>query len=274
MLYRSLLACVVLVATHAFTLVPLAPRTAMLATVKPSRERARLPLRMDAADEKAAKAAAAKAKAAKAKAAKAKAAAAEEKEGTPEKEAPEEKEAREAKEKAEAEAKAKAEAEAEVAKKKAEEEAARAAKIKATAIQEATTAVNVAGKEFGYGKDLFVERWTEEAIAVGDGNWAALTEEVSDLCDNIGIVKALLEREDAKALGMIKALDQLQVALTGELATPASDLVPAVITIKNRVGLVEKSFAREKSLAREEEARKRSMVAQGRIPRGQGGRLW
>ena len=271
-MYRALIvACVLVVATDAF-IVPLTSRSAMFApSLKPSGERVLLPLRMDA-DAAAAKAKAAKAKAAKAKAAKATAATSDE---TPEKEeTPEEKAAREAKEKAEAEAKAKAEAEEEVAKKKAEEEAARAAKIKAAAIQEATKAVNMAGQEFGYGKERFVVRWVEEAIVEGDGNSAVLTEEIPDLCGNIGIAKALLECGDAKCVAMTKALDQLQAALTGEVATPASDLVPAEITIKNRPGLVDKSFAREKAQAAEEYARKRSMVAQGRIPRGQGGRLW
>merc|ERR1712123_205065 len=74
-----------------------------------------------------------------------------------------------------------------------------------------------------------------------------LTEEVPDLCDNIGVVKALLEREDAKCVAMIKALDQLQVALTGERVIPASDLVPERVRVKDRKGLVEKSYAREKS---------------------------
>ena len=278
-LLRWLLACAVLVVTNAFTLLPLAPRDAMTAAPGlKNHARAVLPLRMAADDEKAAKVAAAKAKAVKAKAA--------------EKEAPEEKEetadekaAREAAEQAAAEAAAKAEAEPEAAKKKeeeiaaraakrAEEEAARAAKIKADKTEKAKTAVNKAGKEFGIGKELFIARWTEEAIVVGDGDWAAMTEEVPDLCDNIGVDKALFERGDAKCVAMIKALDQLQVAITGELATPASDLVPAFITLKNRPGLVGKSYAREKALAKEAEEKKREFVAQGRIPRGEGGRLW
>ena len=274
-LLRWLLACAVLVVTNAFTLLPLAPRDAMTAAPGlKNHARAVLPLRMAADDDKAAKVAAAKAKAVKAKAA--------------EKEAPEEKEetadekaAREAAE----QAAAKAEAEAEAAKKKeeekaaraakrAEEEAERAAKKKADLTEKAKTAVNKAGKEFGIGKELFIARWTEEAIVVGDGDWAAMTEEVPDLCDNIGVDKALFERGDAKCVAMIKALDQLQVAITGELTTPASDLVPAFITIKNRIGLVGKSYAREKALAKEAEEKKREFVAQGRIPRGEGGRLW
>ena len=86
--------------------------------------------------------------------------------------------------------------------------------------------------------------------------------------------KALFERGDAKCVAIIKAIDQLQVAITGELTSPASDLVPAFITIKNRIGLVGKSYAREKALAKEAEEKKREFVAQGRIPRGEGGRLW
>ena len=279
--YRSLLACGMLVATDAFTLVPFAPRTAMMASCPA--QRALMPLRMDAdADAKAAKVAAAKAKAAEAKAAKADAADAAEDAAEEKEETPAEKDAREAKEKAEAEAKAKAEAEAAAAKKKAEEEAAKAAAIKAAAVADAQAAVNMAGKEFGYAKYSFVVRWTEEAIAVGDGNWAALTEEVEDLCNHIALPKAFLDRGDAKCVAMIKALDQLQVALTGELATPAADLVPKDIRMKNRVGLVGKAFARDKALAEEEEANKerypgrgsKNMVAQGRVPYGQGGRLW
>merc|ERR1712194_615126 len=86
----------------------------------------------------------------------------------------------------------------------------RAAEKKAAAVEKAKTAVNMAGKEFGYIKEQFVVRWTEEAIEVGDDNWAALTEEVPDLCDHIGVVKSLLQREDAKCVAMIKALDLLR----------------------------------------------------------------
>lgn len=264
--YRSLLLlpCVALVA-NAFTLVPFAPRTPMVGQrgLMLSGERVLLPLRMDAADADDNKAAAAEV-----------ADAAVEKEETPE-----EKLAREATEKAEAEAKVKTEAEAEAAKKKAEAEAARAeveaaraAERKILAIQKAKTAVNTAGKEFGYIKEQFVVRWTEEAIVVGDGDWAALTEEVPDLCDNIGVVKALLEREDAKCVAMIKALDQLQVALTGERVIPASDLVPERVRVKDRKGLVAKSYAREKSLAKEAKLSARP------LPLGatswDGGRFW
>ena len=288
---RSLLVCVVLVGTDAFMLAPFAPRTAIVAPgLIPNGARVLLPLRMDAAaDDKAAAVEAKKAAMAAKKAAAPKAAAADkaadaadEKEETPE-ETPEAKAAREAAEKAakvaEAEAKAKAAAEAEVAAKKAEAEAARAeaeaaraAERKAAAVQKAQTAVNAAGKEFGYIKEQYVVRWTEEAITEGDGNWAAMTEEVPDLCDNIGVAKRLLENEDAKSVAMIKALDQLQKALTGELAIPASDLVPENITIKNRKGLVARSFAREKAAAKE------ARIAARPNPIGatswDGGRLW
>ena len=115
-------------------------------------------------------------------------------------------------------------------------------------------------------------RWTEEAIEVGDDNWAALTEEVPDLCDHIGMVKSLLQREDAKCVAMIKALDQLQKALTGKLEIPASDLVPASITIKGRQGLVSKSYAREKALARE--ARLSARPNPIGATSWEGGRLW
>ena len=268
--YRSLVALAFIVQfAAAFSLAPFAARTVPIAPglAHGMPMRAMLPM-MDAAaaDDKAAKAAATKAKAAKAKAAKAEAA----KEDAPEakEETAEEKEAREAAEKAEAEAKAKAEAEAEAAKKKAEEEAAIAAERKAAAIQEARAALNMAGKDFGYNKEAFVVRWTEEAIVEGDGNWAALTDEVPDLCDNIGVAKAMLERGDAKCVAIIKALDQLQVALTGQLAAPAADLVPTVITIKNRKGLVAKSYAREKSLSRDELLKFKAGFAR------EGGRLW
>ena len=130
----------------------------------------------------------------------------------------------------------------------------------------------MAGKEFGYIKEQFVVRWTEEAIEVGDDNWAALTEEVPDLCDHIGVVKSLLQREDAKCVAMIKALDQLQKALTGKLEIPASDLVPASITIKGRQGLVSKSYAREKALARE--ARLSARPNPIGATSWEGGRLW
>ena len=280
---RSLLACVVIVATDAFMLVPFASRTPIIIApgLVPTGERVLLPLRMDAAnaDDKAAAVKAVKAaKAAKAEAAADAADAADEKEETAQ-----EKVAREAAEKAEADAKAEAEAKAKVEAEKAEAkakveaekavaEAARAAERKAAAVQKAQAAVNMVGKEFGYIKEQFVLRWTEEAIVVGDDNWAALTEEVPDLCDHIGMAKALLQREDAKCVAMVKALDQLQKELTGKLEFPTSDLVPASITIKGRQGLVAKSYAREKSLAREARlsARPNPMGATS----WEGGRLW
>ena len=270
---RALLACVVLMATDAFTLVPLASRSPIIARSMPFP-----PVLMAAdADDKAAAVKAAKA--AKAKTAKAKAAKAPEAADAvdePE-ETPEEKAAREAAEKAKAEAEAKAKAEAEAKAKaeaeRAELEAARAAERKAEAVKKAGAAVKMAGKQFGYPQQQYILRWTEGAIEVGDDNWAALTEEVPDLCDHIGLAKALLERKDAKCVAMVKALDQLQKALTGKLEIPAADLVPVSITIKNRPqGLVAQSYARERQAAREARASNRPN------PLGatswEGGRLW
>ena len=271
---RALLACVVLMATDAFTLVPLASRSPIIARSMPFP-----PVRMaaDADDKAAAVKAAKKAKVEAATAAKA-AKAAEAADAVDEKEeTPEEKAAREAAEKAKAEAEAKAKAEAEAKAKaeaeRAELEAARAAERKAEAVKKAGAAVKTAGKQFGYPQQQYILRWTEGAIEVGDDNWAALTEEVPDLCDHIGLAKALLERKDAKCVAMVKALDQLQRALTGKLEIPAADLVPVSITIKNRPqGLVAQSYARERSAAREARASNRPN------PLGatswEGGRLW
>ena len=247
-------------ATDAFTLVPLASRSPIIARSMPFP-----PVLMAAdADDKAAAVKAAKA--AKAKTAKAPEAA--DAVDEPE-ETPEEKAAREAAEKAKAEAEAKAKAEAE----RAELEAARAAERKAAEVKKAGAAVKTAGKQFGYPQQEYILRWTEGAIEVGDDNWAALTEEVPDLCDHIGLAKALLERKDAKCVAMVKALDQLQRALTGKLEIPAADLVPVSITIKNRPqGLVAQSYARERQAAREARASNRPN------PLGatswEGGRLW
>ena len=86
------------------------------------------------------------------------------------------------------------------------------------------------------------------------------------------MAKALLQREDAKCVAMVKALDQLQKELTGQLEFPTSDLVPASITIKGRQGLVAKSYAREKSLARE--ARLSARPNPIGATSWEGGRLW
>ena len=217
-----------------------------------------------------AKAAAAKAKAViEAKEAKEKAAAeATAAEEAADAETDEEKEAREAAEKAAAEQKAKEEALAkaaeeakkaaeDAAKKRAEEEAIRAAEAKARAIFKAREAVESAGESFGIAKGQFVKRWCEEAVAQGDGNPKVLTVSIRDLFDEVGIVTKFFEncakplegrspaakksQEMAKSydrsMAMLKALEKLQSALLdGEVATPASQLVPSVITIKNRKG--------------------------------------
>ena len=198
-------------------------------------------VRMDAAaDAKAAKVEAAKEKAAKAKAAKAEVA----DEPVAKEETPEEIAAREEAEKKAAEEAAKKKAEEEAAAKKAEEEAkraeeeaARVAAVKAAAIDKAKMAVERAGADFGIAKGRYVKRWTVEAVKEGDSNLAALTELNKDLFDNVGVVVSLVEGGDARCVAMVGALDELQKALTGELITPASQILPTVITVKSKGGL-------------------------------------
>jgi len=82
--------------------------------------------------------------------------------------------------------------------------------------------VRAAASKFGTAQKAFATDWTREAVAAGATS-SVLMEQTLKLFDQCEVTAD--GKADPKCVALFEALDNLQIALTGEVSTPAADAV-------------------------------------------------
>ena len=86
----------------------------------------------------------------------------------------------------------------------------------------AAARVRAAASKFGAEQKKFAESWTKEAVAAGSAS-GSLMEKTLDLFDQCQVTED--GKADPKCVKLFEALDNLQVALVGEVVTPSESTV-------------------------------------------------
>ena len=87
----------------------------------------------------------------------------------------------------------------------------------------AASRVKAAAAKFGSPQKTFADTWTKDALAAGNTSSGKLMEQTLALFDSCEVTED--GKADPKCVALFEALDNLQVALTGELTTPSSEAV-------------------------------------------------